>query len=96
MTKKLNLSRATLELEILDGGTGEILGAGTERHVGREVQPEGEEGEKTSWKEVEQSMHVAAGRLRCRIQNMSLPEDQRKDCLEVGSDDDGRGGKHGS
>jgi len=94
VTKKLNLSQATLELEILDGGTDEVIGAGTERHVGREIQPAGEEGEKTSWKEVERSMHVSAARLRCRIENMSLPEDQRADCLEVGGNDGAHGGDH--
>jgi len=84
---KYNLSAATLELEILNGGTGEVLGAGTERHVGTQVQPAGEEGEKTSWEEVEISMHITAQRLVCRIDNVTLPEIQQKDCLKIGANE---------
>jgi hypothetical protein len=85
LMQKYNLSAATLELEILNGGTGEVLAAGTERHQGSAVLPAGQEGEKTSWQEVENSMHITAQRLACRIDNATLPEDQRKNCLKIGA-----------
>jgi hypothetical protein len=85
LMQKYNLSAATLELEVLDGGTGEVLAAGTERHVGKEVQPAGEEGEQTSWDQVERSMHITAQRIACRISNLTEPESQQQDCLMIGA-----------
>ncbi len=75
ITKKAALKGVAIEVELLDGQTGERLAAIVEsRH--RRYEP-------TSWTELEEMMRIFGKRLKCRLDNARLPREQWIDCMET-------------
>ncbi|MCG8455508.1 MAG: DUF3313 domain-containing protein, partial [Holophagales bacterium] len=75
VTKKAALKGVTIELEVLDGQTGERLAAMVESRHRRH--------EPTSWTELEEMVRTFGKRLECRLDNARLPRGQWIDCVET-------------
>jgi len=80
IAKNILLTEAVLEIESVDGDTGEVLG--------QLVVPIGAAMEKNefpkklqSWDEMAARMALASTRLRCRLDNVKLDESERLDCF---------------
>jgi hypothetical protein len=80
ITKKISLVEVTVEAEVLDSATGEVLGA-TIEHRGQAKDKKRKLKEAaTSWDEINALMHTYAVRMKCRLDNARLPADQQVAC----------------
>jgi hypothetical protein len=73
-TKKIDLKGLTLEMEILDSNSEEQLAALLETRSGKKDEP-------ASWAELEALIAVYSQRVRCRLDNARVAEENRIDCL---------------
>ena len=74
VAKKMSLQDMRVEVEVQDSQTGEQLVALIEPRSGGKDDP-------ASWEELENLMIVYGKRVRCRFDNMRLPENERVDCI---------------
>ena len=74
LTKKIDLKGLTVEMEVLDSTSEEQLAALVERRSGTKEDP-------ASWSELEALIDVYSQRVRCRLNNASLEEENQNDCL---------------
>jgi hypothetical protein len=80
ITKKISLVEVTIEAEVLDSATGEVLGA-TIEHRGQAKDKKRKLKEAaTSWDEIDALLRTYAVRVKCRLDNARLPEDQQMAC----------------
>ena len=75
---KVDLTGMTLQGELLDGETGDVLAALV---VPRET-PTGEKQMRLDFDELTAMVDEYGARLRCSLDNSSLPEDKRINCLD--------------
>jgi len=73
-TKKIDLKGLTMEMEILDSNSEEQLAALLETRSGKKDEP-------ASWAELEALIAVYSQRVRCRLDNARVAEENRVDCL---------------
>ncbi len=73
-TKKIDLKELTIEMEVLDSSNGEQLAALLESRSGQKEEP-------ASWAELEKLIAVYSQRVRCRLDNARVTEENRVDCL---------------
>lgn len=81
--KNVLLTEAVVEMEILNGETGEILGQLVVELGDREAKKEF-----ASWEELQAASMVAGLRLRCRLDNAKFEPEMRVNCLEAITLDD--------
>ena len=74
ITKKIDLKGLTIEMEVLDSSSHEQLAALLETRSGKKDEP-------ASWAELEALIAVYAQRMRCRLDNARVAEENRVDCL---------------
>jgi hypothetical protein len=74
ITKKIDLKGLTIEMEVLDSSSQEQLAALLETRSGKKDEP-------ASWAEVEALIAVYSQRMRCRLGNARVAEENRVDCL---------------
>jgi hypothetical protein len=74
ITKKIDLKGLTMEMEVLDSSNQEQLAALLETRSGKKDEP-------ASWAELEAFINVYSQRVRCRLDNARVAEDNRVDCL---------------
>jgi hypothetical protein len=80
VTKKISLVEVTIEAEVIDSATGEVLAAVVE-HKGQAKDKKRKLKEAaTSWDEINALMHTYAARLTCRLDNARRQEDQQVAC----------------
>jgi hypothetical protein len=80
ITKKISLVEVTIEAEVLDSATGEVLGA-TIEHRGQAKDKKAKlKEEASSWEEINSLLHTYAVRMKCRLDNARLPEGQQTAC----------------
>ncbi len=80
MAKKVRIDYLTVELELTDSSTGEVLVAGL-ISKGRE---EGKEkSEVVQWEVFEAFLQNLGRRIACRLSNAKLPENDWEDCLVI-------------
>ncbi len=77
------LTEAVVEMEILDGKSGEILGQLVAELGDRQTKKEF-----ASWEELQAATTVAGLRLRCRLDNAKFEPELRVNCLEAITLDD--------
>ena len=87
LAKKVRIDYLTIELEVTDSMTGEVLVAGL-ISKGREVREEGaKEGKVKSeviqWETFEAYFQSLGQRIHCRLSNAKLPESDWEDCLAI-------------
>jgi hypothetical protein len=75
ITKNVALKGVVLEIELLDSQTGERLAAAVESRHRRD--------EPTSWPELEKMMRNFGKLLKCRLDNVRVPQEQWIDCVEM-------------
>lgn len=74
LTKKIDLKRLTVEMEVLDSESGERLVALIESRGEGKENP-------ASWDELEAIMSEYGKRISCRLDNARMPEAKRVDCI---------------
>ena len=77
---KLSLSEFSVEMELSDSATGEVLAALIEQ---RRDTRQAEVREPADWEELIGVMTLFARRLNCRLNNINLPEAEAVDCREL-------------
>jgi hypothetical protein len=77
LTKKIDLKGLTMEMEILDSTSEEQLAASVEVRSGSKENP-------ASWSELEALIDVYSQRVRCKLDNTRLAEENRLDCMAGG------------
>lgn len=76
---KVKLTQATIEVEIVDSATGEVLAAAMDER-GKHADKK----EYATWKEVEVVLTQYAKRVKCNLDNARAPAEQRTDCHAIG------------
>jgi hypothetical protein len=79
--EKLDIIEMTLEAELADSQSGDVLGAIVIARGAREA--EGQEEQRMDLDEFRVTLTYYADRLRCRLDNSKLPEAQRIDCTDA-------------
>jgi|SRR5688572_3938537 len=78
VTSNIDLKAATVEIEIIDSASGEVLAAG--------VEPRGTAGggtAATSWDDLQAYLSTTGKRVACRLENAQKPEGARADCAAL-------------
>ncbi|MGI9341987.1 MAG: DUF3313 family protein [Gammaproteobacteria bacterium] len=83
-TDNILLTQAAWEAELLDAETGEVLG-----QLILELGDRGSKKQFTSWDELATALQVGAKRFRCRFDNATVPDPDRRDCFEISEADIG-------
>lgn len=83
LTKKVSLVEVSLELEVLDSQTGEVLGAGVWSRGSRKDKEAAQKADPTSWEELEAIMLESGRRMNCRLNNARVLKEQWGDCSEL-------------
>jgi hypothetical protein len=83
LTTKVSLVEVSLEIELLDSQTGEVLGAGVWSRGARKDKAAGQKAEPASWEELEAIMLESGRRLNCRLNNSRVPKEEWVDCGEL-------------
>ena len=78
--EKVDIIEMTLEAEIADSQSGDILAALVVERGARKRKAEGQMEQRMDVDEFRATIHEYAGRLRCRLDNASVPEAQWIDC----------------
>ncbi len=74
ITKKIDLKGLTIEMEVLDSSSHEQMAALVEVRSGKKDEP-------ASWAELEALIAVYSQRIRCRLNNAGVAEENRTDCV---------------
>ncbi len=74
ITKKIDLKGLTMEMEVLDSSSHEQLAALLETRSGKKDDP-------ASWAELEALIAVYSQRMRCRLNNTRVAEEDQVDCV---------------
>ncbi len=78
VTSNINLKSATVELEIIDSASGEVLASAVDRR-GTAGSPTTE----TSWDELQAYLSVTGKRVACRLENAAKAAGARADCAAI-------------
>ena len=92
LSKKVRLDYMTLELELTDSVTEEVLAAGL---ISRGEEERGEDTQIVSWEEFVAFLENLGKRIGCRMSNARLPEAQWEDCLAIKAELLGEDSKRG-
>lgn len=84
-TKKIDLTNMKFEVEMLDSESHEQIGAATSSR-GSLSASAGDATEPVSWDELDNLFTIVGKRLRCRLDNARLPEEQWAKCGSIGLD----------
>ncbi len=79
--KKIDIVEMTVELEMVDSGTGEILAAGVDSSGHRKTKTE--EQDLVTWEELDAQMSTIGERVRCRMDNARRPAADRENCVAI-------------
>ncbi len=79
--KKIDIVELTIELELVDSATGEILAAGVDSSGHRKTKTE--EQDLVTWEELDAQMQTIGARVRCRMDNARRPAADREDCVAI-------------
>ncbi len=79
--KKIDIVEMTVELELVDSATGEILAAGVDSSGHRKTKTE--EQDLVTWEELDAQMTTIGERMRCRMDNARRPAADREDCTAI-------------
>ena len=72
--------------ELLDSRSEDRLVAVVEQRGARKDKESGQKKDPASWEELDAIFHEFGKRLRCRLNNARLPEDQWTDCRASGEE----------
>ena len=73
----------TIELELLDSATEEVLAAAVDRSGHRKDQKAGVEKDPVTGEELDAQMRTVGERVRCQLDNARRAEGDRKDCRSI-------------
>lgn len=90
---KVDIIEMTLEAEIADSQSGEVLAALVVERGARKRKAESQKEERMDMDEFRATIREYAERLRCRLDNASLPEGQWIDCTNPQAREGGEGGR---
>lgn len=82
ISKKVRLDYLTVEIEVLDSATGDVLIAGL-ISKGAEESTEKKKAEVVQWEVLEAYLQNVGKRIECRLSNAKLPENEWADCLAI-------------
>ena len=77
LARKMSLEGVSVEVEILDSQTGDVMTEIVDNRRAGKVDP-------TSWEELEELLAEYGIRASCRLDNMRLPENERVNCFDRG------------
>jgi len=80
LAKKVRIDYLTIELELTDSMTGEVLMAGV---ISKGREEEDEKSEIVQWEVFEAYLQNLGRRIECRLSNAKLPESDWEDCLAI-------------
>ncbi len=80
--KKIDIAELSLEIELSDMVTGEVLAAGMTGQQGMRKQ-KGEKAQIVSWQDLDALFSTVGERLRCNLSNASLSEEAWESCSEI-------------
>ena len=80
MAKKVRIDYLTIELEIMDSMTGEVLMAGV---ISKGREEEDEKSEIVQWEVFDAFLQNLGRRIECRMSNARLPESDWEDCPAI-------------
>lgn len=80
--KKIDIVELSLEVELSDVVTGEILAAAVSNQQGLRKR-KGEKAEIVSWQELDALFTTVGERMRCNLSNAKLPEGSWEDCTTI-------------
>lgn len=80
--KKIDIAELSLELEISDVVTGEILGAAVTKQQGLRKK-KGDKAQIVSWQALDALFATVGERMRCNLSNAGLPEGSWEDCAAI-------------
>lgn len=80
--KKIDIAELSLELEISDLVTGEILGAAVSSQQGLR-KAKGQSADLVSWQELEALFETVGERIRCQLSNAGRVENEWEACAEI-------------
>ncbi len=80
--KKIDIAELSLEVELSDMVTGEILAAAVTSQQGIRKQ-KGEKAQIVSWQELDALFETVGERLRCNLSNAKVPESDWENCADV-------------
>ncbi len=78
---KVDIIEMTVELELVDSATGEILAAGVDSSGHRKTKTQ--EQDLVTWEELEAQLKTIGERVRCRMDNARRPAADREDCVAI-------------
>ena len=81
IAKKISLVELTLEGEMLDSMSGEIIWAFVSQRGQRKDKKKNQNMEPSSWNELMGLLNLVSTRLSCRLDNAKLEEAEWKDCI---------------
>ena len=80
VTKKISLIEVTIEGEMIDSSTGEVLAAIIEHRGQAKDKKSKTKEEASSWAEINSLLQSYATRIKCRLDNARVSEDQQVQC----------------
>ena len=80
--KKIDIVELSLEMELIDTVTGEIIAAATSQQQGMRKK-KGEKADLVSWQELDALFSTLGERIRCQLSNGQLPESQWVACQDI-------------
>ncbi len=80
LAKKVRIDYLTIELELADSMTGEVLMAGL---ISKGREEEDEKSEIVQWEVFEAFLQNMGRRIECRLSNAKLPESDWEDCVAI-------------
>lgn len=83
IAKKISLVEVTIEAEMMDSMTGEVIGAFVHERGQRKDKKKNQALEPSSWNELMAILEVLSARVSCRLDNAKLEEREDHDCVAL-------------
>jgi len=79
--KKIDIVELNIEVEFIDGASGDVLAAAVVERGARKA--EDQEQELVSWEELDATINMFGSRLRCALDNARVEASSREDCAQI-------------
>lgn len=79
--KKIDMVELNIEVEFIDGATGDVLAAVVAERGARKTKDQ--EQELISWEELDATINTFGLRLRCNLDNARIEASRREDCSQI-------------
>jgi len=81
--KKIDIVEMTVEVELLDSASGEVLAAVVDSSGHRKDKKADIKEDPVTWEELDAQMRTYGERVRCQLDNARLPEANRQNCVAI-------------